>query len=90
TGSMPELHDLAFDTSVLLCILLTLRPGQRRLEQAAEPADDTFFQGREHPMRAAVRTGVCLVLFDTDGGPPPAQVEEAVRITASQGAARFM
>lgn len=90
TGSMPELHDLVRVTSVLPGVFLTLRPGQSLLEQAEEPADATFFPGREHPLRAAVRTGVCLVLFDTDGGPTPAQVEEAVRLTASQGAARFM
>lgn len=90
TGSMPELHELVRATSVLPGVFLSLRPGQGLLEEAKEPAEATFFPGREHPLRAAVRTGVCLVIFDTDGGPTPAQVEEAVRLTASQGAARFM
>ena len=88
-GHMPELADLVRVTSILPNVPLALRPGPEALT-AAEPAAPTFFPSREHPIRAAVRTGVCLVIFDADGAPTSEQVAEAVRLTAAQGAARLM
>ncbi|MFW5733810.1 MAG: hypothetical protein ACOCWR_02005 [Oceanidesulfovibrio sp.] len=88
-GSLPELSDLVRATSMLPNVPLAVRPGPDVLA-SAEPADATFFPTREHPIRAAVRTGVCLVIFDADGAPTSEQVAEAARLTAAQGAARLM
>ncbi|TVM19932.1 hypothetical protein DPQ33_01520 [Oceanidesulfovibrio indonesiensis] len=88
-GHMPELGDLVRATSLLPNIPLALRPDADALAPG-EPAEATFFPGREHPIRAAVRTGVCLVIFEADGAPTPQLVAEAARLTAAQGAARLM